>query len=778
MKNTAFSPRLVLGLAALSLFTFLPSTAAAEVLPLNAGFDDSADGWAWEDWSAAGSAASFDPTRDAGALSTSGSLRLEAGFDPANQDYQQAVFTLPLPEPQNIGELFHTLSFDVMVDPSSVMRIEGDYGNIQVILRNGDGWDWVELPPTPLVANEWTRFNINLNAAAVPMDSVRAITIRLAQGGYFGPVHVNLDNLAFNEEIVIDNLDNGFPDSPPAGWSWESWSAAGSSVTWDADDYYGRATSGSARLDNAFQNVAGYQHAVYTLQLPAPVNAGTEYSHINLDVKVDPSSTARASGDYGFFEIILRNGSGWDWIPTGPAETTGTHLTSTEWTHLSMPVRSGDEVVGITLKLGENNFLGPVTLLIDNVTWTENTAPPPPPTLQIAKAASGLNLVATSTDAYGRHNIYAADSGLLGWYGAPEPVTYEFSILEFPSAADYPGFQAHLFLVPGTPGSATSPDWNEPTLLFLDVKAGEGGTGNTPLRWKVNEPGGNSQLYAEGLPAVDSSTILGTWKLTASGTGQLTITAPDGTTANVEFTPEVAEAFAGPLRLYLGVQPNSTANIGQRARIGHVKVSQGSTVWLEDDFSSETLDELKWVVNSPEGGVQPIPPGGAGYILTWGLPDSGFLLQAAPTLTNPSWSSPSVSPVNVGALSRQLHIPQSLLPGTDQTYFRLIRPEQVGPATEAELSAFRYELTPTTGADWILFLDTGIFGLAQSGQAEEFGNYTTALDASANRWELQLDYPDGEDQALTLEFTAATTGSWTLSGRGVSLNGTFNAITP
>ena len=682
MKNTAFSPRLVLGLAALSLFTFLPSTAAAEVLPLNAGFDDSADGWAWEDWSAAGSAASFDPTRDAGALSTSGSLRLEAGFDPANQDYQQAVFTLPLPEPQNIGELFHTLSFDVMVDPSSVMRIEGDYGNIQVILRNGDGWDWVELPPTPLVANEWTRFNINLNAAAVPMDSVRAITIRLAQGGYFGPVHVNLDNLAFNEEIVIDNLDNGFPDSPPAGWSWESWSAAGSSVTWDADDYYGRATSGSARLDNAFQNVAGYQQAVYTLQLPAPVNAGTEYSHINLDVKVDLSSTARASGDYGFFEIILRNGSGWDWIPTGPAETTGTHLSSTEWTHLSMPVRSGDEVVGITLKLGENNFLGPVTLLIDNVTWTENTAPPPPP------------------------------------------------------------------------------------------------TGNATLRWKVNEPGGNSQLYAEGLPAVDSSTILGTWKLTASGTGQLTITAPDGTTANVEFTPEVAEAFAGPLRLYLGVQPNSTANIGQRARIGHVKVSQGSTAWLEDDFSSETLDELKWVVNSPEGGVQPIPPGGAGYILTWGLPDSGFLLQAAPTLTNPSWSSPSVSPVNVGALSRQLHIPQSLLPGTDQTYFRLIRPEQVGPATEAGLSAFRYELTPTTGADWILFLDTGIFGLAQSGQAEEFGNYTTALDASANRWELQLDYPDGEDQALTLEFTAATTGTWNLSGRGVSLNGTFNAITP
>ena len=85
-----------------------------------------------------------------------------------------------------------------------------------------------------------------------------------------------------------------------------------------------------------------------------------------------------------------------------------------------MPVRSGEQVHRITFKLGENNFDGPVTLLIDNLTWTKNTAPPPPPSLGITQGQSGLNLVATGAGQYDRHNIYAADNGTLGWYDAPD----------------------------------------------------------------------------------------------------------------------------------------------------------------------------------------------------------------------------------------------------------------------------------------------------------------------------------------------------------------------
>jgi hypothetical protein len=304
--------------------------------------------------------------------------------------------------------------------------------------------------------------------------------------------------------------------------------------------------------------------------------------------------------------------------------------------------------------------------------------------LTLEKAVGGLNLVHTSANQYGRHNIYAADSSPLGFYGMTESlasISYSFTLSSFPSGAAYPGFQAHLFLVPGGPGNGSDPDWTVPNIIFLDVKAGADGSGNATFRWKTNQANGNTQLYAAGLPVVNSATVLGTWTLTASYETNFTVQAPDGATVSTVLDPEAAALFAGPIRLYLGVQGNSLDNAAQRAGVSSVKVTQESvfqdiTVVLEDDFSGETLDTAKWVENSAApGGVQLLPASEAGWLVSWTLPDDGFVLQIAEELSETiSWTDSAVTPIILGPSKRQAHIPQSQLPPTDQGYFRLFQP--------------------------------------------------------------------------------------------------------
>src|SRR5688500_11378008 len=111
MRTQVIPSRFAVLFAALALlFSSSPSALAAETLPPNAGFDDSADGWAWESWSASGSSASHDPAQDSEGLASSGSLRLDSNFSGETSDYQQAVYTFSLPAEINAGESYGSLS--------------------------------------------------------------------------------------------------------------------------------------------------------------------------------------------------------------------------------------------------------------------------------------------------------------------------------------------------------------------------------------------------------------------------------------------------------------------------------------------------------------------------------------------------------------------------------------------------------------------------------------------------------------------------------------------
>jgi hypothetical protein len=683
MKRQKYSPQLRtrLGGLLLAVLGLGVTSQGGEELFTNSAFDTAAPGWSWENWSAPGSSVVFDGTQNSavsGGAANSGSLKLINNFT-VLEGYQQAVYTVQLPAPQDFNNQIGAISFDVKVDPSSAARADGDFGFLEVILRQGDAWTWVPLPGVRLNGNEWQRVTFQVPKTGV--DSIRAITIKLGENNFFGPVTLNIDNISYftnPDDVFITGADNGIVDFPPDGWSWESWSRAGT-VSFDPLDHlFGRTTSGSIKLEHDFLNLPNdYQQSVFTFVLPGgQVDAATEYSHVNLDVRVDPGSTPRATGDYGYWEVILRNGTAWDWISTDINGATGIRLTDTEWQRLSFEVpASAGAVHRLTFKTGDNALLGPVTLNIDNITWTRKTTPPPPPSLDLRRAQGGLNLVTTSPSIYGRHNIYTADNLSYSFAGSSEPVSYSFTIDKFPDAETYPGFQAHIFLVPGSPGTNPDADWNEPTLIFMDIKAGAGNTGNATFRIKTDQPGGNSELYVAGLTNVTSATILGTWTITADG-NIFTMTAPDGTVSGpIDIGAEAASFFAdGYLRVYFGVQPNSDANKGQSVHVAKAEIKRGSTVLLSDTFDGEALDLNVWTPNASVGGVDFVPSSEANWVVTWTVPDTGFKIQATPSLTAPTWTDLDVSATTITlGLTKQATVPVSALPASPTVFLRMIQ---------------------------------------------------------------------------------------------------------
>ncbi len=682
MKRQKYSPRLRTSLAGLLLAMLSLTSQGGEELFTNSGFDTAAPGWSWENWSAPGSSVAFDPTQSSavsGGAPVSGSLKLINNFT-AVEGYQQAVYTVQLPAPQDFNNKVGAISFDVKVDAASTPRAEGDYGFLEVILRQGNDWTWVPLPGVRLNGTEWQRVTFQVPKTGV--DSIRAITVKLGENALQGPVTLNIDNISYftnPDDVFITGADNGIVDEPPTGWSWENWSAPGT-VSFDPLDHVGgRATSGSIKLEHTFENRPNdYQQTVFTFVLPSgTVDAATEYSHVNLDVRVAPGSTPRATGDYGYWEVILRNGTAWDWISTDINGATGIRITNTDWQRLSFKVpASAGAVHRLTFKTGDNGLLGPITLNIDNVTWTRKTTPPPPPTLTLRRAQGGLNLVTTSTDIYGRHNIYTTDNSSYSFAGSAEPVSYSFTVDKFPDAAAHPGFQAHIFLVPGNPGTETSPDWNEPTLIFMDIRAGANNAGSATFRMKTEQPGGNSELYAAGLTNVTSATVLGTWTITANG-NIFTMTAPDGTVSGpIDIGAEAAALFAdGSLRVYFGVQPNSDANKGQSVHVTKAEIKRGSTVLLSDSFNGESLDLEKWTPNASVGGVDFVPTSEANWVVTWTVPDTGFKIQTATSLTNPNWTDLDVSATTVTlGLTNHATVPTSALPASPTVFLRMIQP--------------------------------------------------------------------------------------------------------
>jgi hypothetical protein len=463
-------------------------------------------------------------------------------------------------------------------------------------------------------------------------------------------------------------------------------------LSFDSQDARGLATSGSLRVaaDYFTPEDNGWEQMVITKTFEAPV-VGAEYASVSVDVKVDPSSTPTAAGQYGYFELKRPDG----------AAIGGVNLAGTNWTTIKFNLAPTEgTLTGIIIQNGNGGFRGPIIYHLDNFVFTRRAAQVAPPTLAIEKNLSpGLKLYASAPgQAYQRQNIVYAPSedlaNALWWVNQPEPITYSVTWSDFPDKDTSRGFQGHLMLAADT-GGAITPDWNDPNVIMLEFQyvntAGPDGTAGTAddqvlaqarFLHKVNEAAQNAMLYrgpnTNGQPAgvlggIRAPSMLGTWSVAFKGNQDITLTAPDGSTANLVMPPEDAPLYEPTTKgvsALVGVQPNADTRIGQSATISRIKITKGAKVVVDDAFQTSELDPAKWTVRAQDpGGILTISPDVA-HLISWGLPDTGFSLRASPTVTGP-WSALG-TPLLVGA-RRVVLIGKVALPGLNAGFFRLAK---------------------------------------------------------------------------------------------------------
>lgn len=494
------------------------------------------------------------------------------------------------------------------------------------------------------------------------------------------------------------NPTNSF-DTDASIVSVNKWWGIGS-ATWDPNlDAGNDPGSGSLRLEIPYTEAGGEQFMFHwTIANRWQWDNGfvldaTTYTNLALDVRVDPSSSPTTSGtSYGNLQIGLTTRTSWD--NRINAREWSLPLTSTNWTHVNIPVNPTwnflNEVVGFYAYMWSGDaHTNNLILNLDNVMLTKPTAPVviPPPTLSLQKATPGLNLIASTEVQYERRSIRSTDTSM-SWYDSTEPVTYALNIKEGPGLAS-PGYQAHIFLAPSEPNDdAASIDWNTPNLVWLHIESNAAGGGQATFRYKTNHPGANAMLFntnpaatnASGvigvgnLGTIQSSAITGDWKMTLANPGVVTMTAPDGTSTNLTIPADAAALFSGGMRVYYGIQANNDTQYGRGYVFQNVKVSTPTRTLLEDNFSGDTLDTDKWERRSGDANnAIVVVPTNANWWLRWTLPAVGYTAQVSTNLaaTN-SWKNlASTNQYTVRGQRRTLVSATEVSPSS--AFFRLMK---------------------------------------------------------------------------------------------------------
>jgi hypothetical protein len=263
--------------------------------------------------------------------------------------------------------------------------------------------------------------------------------------------------------------------------------------------------------------------------------------------------------------------------------------------------------------------------------------------MAIQKAKPSLRMFAGSTaNTYDRVELATVDQSQ-SWIGASGPVSYSFTLLDYPANIN----QTHIFLVPvSTSGQSNMGNVNgsvneyieyqATNALWLDIQPAGGGQVTASVLWKTNLANANPNQTAV---VFTNSTAIGTWTLKFTSASAGTVISPGG--SNVSFTipdANVATDFANPLVAYFGLQPNSGAGIGEYEDWGSISVNGVAGVNENDDFTTETsLNSSVWNINTLTVALQTcvqLVSTNTPYWVTWTLPAPDYGLATVGVLQN------------------------------------------------------------------------------------------------------------------------------------------------
>lgn len=505
-----------------------------------------------------------------------------------------------------------------------------------------------------------------------------------------------------------NTFDNA--DSTKSFVQWWGGGGAGATMTWDETlDAAGDAASGSVRYEANFVGNSGEQFMTFfTIANRWGWDGGyildaTTYTNLSFDIRVDPASGQRkANNDFGWLEVgLVTDGWGTTYLPGRaiPLSAQGT------WTHFNYPMDATlaniDKVVGFFIKMwSDGGHTNSLIFNVDNFMITKPTAPViiPPPTVAIKKPGpSGVQIIMNDDSAqWQRHAIATpAATGPYMWTSQGSyPVSYSFTIADFPDMISHRGFEAHIYIAnedtaPANSATSGSPDWGVPDIFIFRVENVRNTilTTNTDttittnytynamaqIQWKTNYPNAN----ATNIPVlVYPPSVLGTWTVTFTDGTHGSLSGPGITTTNFTLPEDAVLSNFSPSSSFVqfGVFKNDGGNDGHNNQasgtFSHVKFT-GAAAPFDDEFSGPTLtNKYEWRKTSTTA-VQFVPQGTA-WRVDWTLPASGFRLQTKANLESGTWTSLSLGGYDSGG-SHHVLVPKTELPSTDASFFRLIK---------------------------------------------------------------------------------------------------------
>jgi hypothetical protein len=484
-----------------------------------------------------------------------------------------------------------------------------------------------------------------------------------------------------------DLLVNTF-DFDISGIAWQNWRTyvLGHDLTWDASqDADGNASSGSmyVTIDWPLASDPNWNNGWNDVQVAFAAGSfdPAEYLEVEAYIKIDEtnSSTAMNGTSYGISGLYLSGGDGgWRQVQGYRVlnVTNGWQRISGSLATISPGTTSSQVVVGLISQAG-HSLTNTVRYWLDNV---KLIGPPSVhtnrPALSIAKAPpAGLTCMATAPDNAWQRQMVRTVNSSYSWHtatAASNTTTYAITVADFPGAAQS-GFEAIMHLIPVAGMSnpdGGSVDWDAAHVIYFTITANADGTGRGNFRYKVNSAGAeNFQSWTNHDCATGP---LGTWQLAFNHDTNVTMMAPDGTSASFIIPDTDAANFQGDLIAYLGVRPAAASRIGESATFSRIKIT-GTPATIDDTFVSSgppyDLDPATWVrkASGPQGIFITAPD--AKYWLTWPQPDGGFTnLYVTDNLNkklgNGEWSSLPVDAtgwLNVAGARRLTVVNQSAL---------------------------------------------------------------------------------------------------------------------
>jgi hypothetical protein len=382
-------------------------------------------------------------------------------------------------------------------------------------------------------------------------------------------------------------------------------------------------------------------------------------------------------GTWGINVSLQINNASGSWAYVGNARIP--LAASNDWALVNVPITPGSAAnenltTGLEFFKWSNTAppeAGVFAFWIDDIQAEYPGAQPPRPTLSIASAgAQGLNIYddGLAGDRQSIETVVTIANGLnYGWIANGAPVTYSVNIAQAPPT-NYVGGQVHIMIVPGTGITEQAPDWNEANALVLFIERQTNSSVVGQLRYKLNNAGNNSYLFGSdtnvfgGSGSAVTNTIVagyggllgsvtnaggyvGTWAIHMTSDTGITLTAPGGSQSFAFPRLSDAQAFAGPVTVYWGVQPNS-ANWFQDTVLSSVSIS-GSPNTLNVDLT-QPLNPNLIAMSASTPALLFTTPADSVYWLQWAPPNPNYVLQSASSLMGP-WSNvvgPAVTTTN------------------------------------------------------------------------------------------------------------------------------------